>query len=112
MKKLIVLFVSGLMSLTAMAQQSALVGTWQQLDNNGNPTTNVKIFMPDGKLLGQCFNDEFTVSSVWFMSNYKVLNDSSYVDHEFYHSNILYQHDYFFTFHKESDNVLVTSYID
>ena len=112
MKKLFVLIVSGLLSLTAMAQQSALVGTWQQLDNNGNPTTNVKIFMPDGKLLGQCFNDDFTVSSVWFMSNYKVVNDSSFVDHEFYHSNILYQRDYFFTFHKESDNVLVTSYID
>ena len=112
MKKLFVFFASGLFSLTAMAQQSSLIGTWQQLDNNGNPTTNVKIFMPDGKLLGQSFNDDFTASSVWFMSNYKVLNDTSYVDHEFYHSNINYQRDYFFTFHKESDSVLVTSYID
>ena len=112
MKKLFVLLVSGMLSLTVSAQQSALIGAWQQLDNNGNPTTNVKIFMPDGKLLGQSFNDDFTVSSVWFMSNYKVLNDTSYVDHEFYHSNINYQRDYFFTFHKESDSVLVTSYID
>lgn len=112
MKKLFVLIASGLLSLTATAQQSALIGTWQQLDANGNATTNVKVFMPDGKLLGQCFNDDFTVSSVWFMSNYKVLNDTSYVDHEFYHSNILYQRDYFFNFHKESDSVLVTSYTD
>ena len=81
MKKLFVLFVSGLLSLTATAQQSDLVGSWQLLDANGNPRTYVKVFMPDGRLLGQSFNDDFTVSSVWFMSNYKVLNDSSYVDH-------------------------------
>ena len=97
MKKLFVLFVSGLLSLTATAQQSDLVGSWQLLDANGNPRTYVKVFMPDGKLLGQSFNDDFTVSSVWFMSNYKVLNDSSYVDHAFYHSNILYERDYFMT---------------
>ena len=59
MKKQLVLFVSGLLSLTAMAQQSALIGSWQQLDANGFPTTNVKVFMPDGKLLGQCFNNDF-----------------------------------------------------
>ena len=112
MKKLFILFVSGLLSLTATAQQSVLIGSWQQLDSNGFPTTNVKVFMPDGKLLGQCFNEDFTVSSVWFMSNYKVLNDTSFVDHEFYHSNISYQHDYFFTFYKENDSVLVTKYID
>ena len=112
MKKLLVLIASGLLSLTATAQQSALIGTWQQLDANGNPTTNVKIFMPDGKLLGQSFNDDFTASSVWFMSNYKMLNDTSYVDHAFYHSNILYERDYFFTFHKENDSLLVSTYID
>lgn len=112
MKKLFVLFVSGLLSLTATAQQSDLVGSWQLLDANGNPRTYVKVFMPDGRLLGQSFNDDFTVSSVWFMSNYKVLNDSSYVDHAFYHSNILYERDYFVTFHKESDSLLVSTYID
>ena len=112
MKKQLVLFVSGLLSLTAMAQHSALIGSWQQLDANGFPTTNVKVFMPDGKLLGQCFNNDFTMSSVWFMSNYKVLNDSSIVDHEFYHSNPFYQRDYFFTFHKENDSVLVSTFID
>lgn len=112
MKKLFVLFASGLLSLTAAAQQSVLEGTWQQLDSSGFPTTNVKVFMPDGKLLGQCFNNDFTSSSVWFMSNYKMLNDSSYVDHEFYHSNPFYQHDYLFTFHKENDSILVTSYVD
>ena len=109
MKKLLVLIASGLLSLTATAQQSSLIGTWQQLDANGNPTTNVKIFMPDGKLLGQSFNDDFTASSVWFMSNYKMLNDTSYVDHAFYHSNILYERDYFFTFHKENDSLLVST---
>ncbi len=112
MKKLFVLFVSGLLSLTATAQQSDLVGSWQLLDANGNPRTYVKVFMPDGKLLGQSFNDDFTVSSVWFMSNYKVLNDSSYADHAFYHSNILYERDYYVTFHKESDSLLVSTYID
>ena len=112
MKKLFVLFVSGVLSLTATAQRSALIGTWQQLDANGNATTNVKIFMPDGKLLGECFNNDFTASSVWFMSNYKVLNDSTYADHAFYHSNPFYQRDYLFTFHKENDSVLVSQYID
>ena len=112
MKKLFVLFVSGLLSLTATAQQSDLVGSWQLLDANGNPRTYVKVFMPDGRLLGQSFNDDFTVSSVWFMSNYKVLSDTSYVDHAFYHSNILYERDYFVTFHKESDSLLVSTYID
>lgn len=112
MKKLFVLIATGLLSLTAVAQQSVLEGTWQQLDSSGFPTTNVKVFMPDGKLLGQCFNNDFTASSVWFMSNYKMLNDSSYVDQEFYHSNPFYQHDYLFTFHKENDSILVTSYVD
>lgn len=112
MKKLFVLIATGLLSLTAAAQQSVLEGTWQQLDSSGFPTTNVKVFMPDGKLLGQCFNNDFTASSVWFMSNYKMLNDSSYVDQEFYHSNPFYQHDYLFTFHKENDSILVTSYVD
>ena len=112
MKKLFVLIATGLLSLTAVAQQSVLEGTWQQLDSSGFPTTNVKVFMPDGKLLGQCLNNDFTASSVWFMSNYKMLNDSSYVDQEFYHSNPFYQHDYLFTFHKENDSILVTSYVD
>ena len=52
MKKLCVLIAVCAMSLMAMAQKSELVGTWQQLDANGNPTTQVKVFMPDGKLLG------------------------------------------------------------
>ena len=50
MKKLCVLIAVCAMSLMAMAQKSELVGTWQQLDANGNPTTQVKVFMPDGKL--------------------------------------------------------------
>ena len=112
MKKLFVLIVSGLLSLRAMAQQSALIGSWQLLDANGFPTTNVKVFMPDGKMLGQSFNSDFTGSSVWFMSNYKVLNDTSYVDHAFYHSSPYYQRDYFVTFYKENDSVLVSTYTD
>jgi hypothetical protein len=112
MKKLLFLFASGLLSLTATAQQSALIGSWQQLDADGNGTTNVKVFMPDGKSLGQSFNSDFSASSVWFMSNYKVLNDTSYVDQEFYHSNLFYQRDYFFTFHKENDSILVTRFVD
>ena len=112
MKKLFVLIVSGLMSLTVSAQQSALTGAWQRLDPNGNPTASVVVFMPDGKCLGQSFNDDFTVSSVWFMSNYKVLNDSSYVDQVFYHSNPFYQHDDYYTFHKENDSILVTQNVN
>ena len=112
MKKLFVLFLSGVLSLTATAQEASLVGTWQQLDSNGFPTTSVKVFMPDGKLLGQSFNEDFTVSSVWFMSNYKMLNDSSYIDHAFYHSSPYYQRDYYFTFYMENDSVLVSKYID
>lgn len=112
MKKLLVLFASGLLTLTALAQKSSLVGSWVMLDSKGFPTTSVKTFMPDGKLLGQSFNSDFTVSSVWFMSNYKMLNDTSFVDHAFYHSDINYQRDFFFTFHMENDSVLATSYID
>ena len=101
MKKLCVLIAVCAMSLMAMAQKSELVGTWQQLDANGNPTTQVKVFMPDGKLLGLSFNADFTVSSVWFMSEYKVLNELAYVDHSLYHSDINYQRDYYFTYYKE-----------
>ena len=112
MKKLLVLFASGLLTLTALAQKSSLEGTWVMLDSKGFPTTSVKTFMPDGKLLGQSFNSDFSASSVWFMSNYKILNDTSYVDHTIYHSNINYEHDYRFTFHMESDSVLVSSYLN
>lgn len=112
MKKLIVLFASALLTLTATAQQSVLEGTWVMLDSSGFPTTSVKVFMPDGKQLGLSFNSDYTNSSVWFMANYKVLNDTSYVDQAFYHSDIAYQHDYHFTFRKENDSILVTRYID
>ena len=56
MKKLCVLIAVCAMSLMAMAQKSELVGTWQQLDANGNPTTQVKVFMPDGRLFGFYLN--------------------------------------------------------
>ena len=112
MKKLFVLFALTVLSLTGMAKESALEGTWVMLDANGFPTTYVKVFMPDGKQLGLSFNSDYTNSSVWFMSNYKVLNDTSYVDHAFYHSDIAYQHDYFFTYHKENDSILATTYVD
>ena len=105
MKQLFVFIASSVLSLTASAQQNGLVGMWQQLDSNGFPTTQVKVFMPDGKELGLSYNSDFTNSSVWFMSNYKVLNDTSYVDQAFYHSNIAYQHDYLFTFYKENDSI-------
>ena len=98
--------------MMAMAQKSALVGAWQQLDANGRPTAQFKFFMPDGKELGLSYNSDFTNSSVWFMSDYTMLNDSSYVDHTFYHCEIGYQRDYFFTFHQENDSVLVTKYVD
>lgn len=112
MRKLCVMIAVCSMSLMAMAQKSELVGTWQQLDGNGNPTTQVKVFMPDGKLLGLSFNADFTNSSVWFMSDYKVLNELAYEDHSIYHSNINYQRDYYFTYYKENDSVLVTRYAD
>ena len=112
MKKLFALIVSSVLSLTAMAQQNRLVGMWQQLDSKGFPTTQVKVFMPDGKQLGLCYNSDFTNSSVWFMSKYTVLNDTSFVDQEFYHSNIAYQHDYYFTYHMENDSIMVTKYMD
>ena len=112
MKQLFVFIASSVLSLTASAQQNGLVGMWQQLDSNGFPTTQVKVFMPDGKELGLSYNSDFTNSSVWFMSNYKVLNDTSYVDQAFYHSNIAYQHDYLFTFYKENDSIMVSKYID
>ena len=112
MKKLLVFFAVCLLSLSSMAQQSVLEGTWVMLDSKGFPTTAVKVFMPDGKQLGLSFNSDYTFSSVWFMSYYKVLNDTSYVDQAFYHSDIAYQHDYLFTYYKESDSILVTRYVD
>ena len=112
MKQLCAMIAVCTMSLMAMAQKSELVGTWQQLDVNGNPTTQVKVFMPDGKLLGLSFNADFTTSSVWFMSNYKVLNELAYVDHSIYHSNINYQRDYYFTYFRENDSILVSRYAD
>lgn len=112
MKKLSALLAACLLSLTGMAQKSVLEGTWVQLDANSFPTTNVKVYMPDGKELGLSFNSDYTNSSVWFMSNYHVLNDTSFVDQTFYHSNIYYQRDYFFTYHMVNDSVLVTSYTD
>ena len=112
MKKLLVFFAANLLALTGMAQESVLKGSWVMLDANGFPTSYVKVFMPDGKQLGLSFNSDYTNSSVWFMSNYKVLSDTSYVDQAFYHSDIAYQHDYLFKYHKESDSILVTRYID
>lgn len=112
MKQLFVLIASSILSLTATAQQTELVGMWQQLDGDGKPTTQVKAFMPDGKLLGLSYNSDFTNSSVWFMSDYKPLNELAYIDHAFYHSNIDYQRDYFFTYAFESDSIMVTKYAD
>ena len=112
MKHVIAFFAASLLSLSGMAQKSALEGTWVMLDSQGFPTTSVKVFMPDGKQLGLSFNSDYTNSSVWFMSDYKMLNDTSYVDHAFYHSDIAYQRDYFFTFHKENDSILVSTYTD
>lgn len=112
MKKWFILLAVCTLPMMAMAQKSALVGAWQQLDANGRPTTQFKFFMPDGRLLGLSYNSDLTNSSVWFMSDYTVLNDTSYVDHAFYHSNIGYQRDYLFTFHQENDSVMVTNYVD
>lgn len=110
MKKLFVLFVSGLLSLTGMAQKSSLVGTWQLLDANGFPTTSVKIYMPDGKLLALSFNSDFSNSSVWFMANYEVLSDTSFVERAFYHSNIIYQDNSYITYRQENDSLRITYY--
>lgn len=112
MKNLFFPFALCLVSLTASAQMHELVGMWQQLDKNGNPTTQVKAFMPDGKLLGLSYNSDFTNSSVWFMSYYDMLNELAYVDHSIYHSDIAYEHDYFFTYSFESDSVMVSRYAD
>lgn len=112
MKKLLVFIAVCSLSMMATAQNSVLVGAWQQLDADGRPTTQFKYFMPDGKLLGLSYNKDYTNSSVWFMSDYKVLNDSSFVDHAFYHCDIMFQRDYYFTFHLENDSVMATSYVD
>ena len=112
MKRFQILLAVCFLSLTAVAQQSKLLGSWVQLDANGQLTTQVKSFLPDGRLLGLSMSSDLKNQSVWFMSNYKVLSDTTYVDHAFYHSSINYQRDYFFTYHLESDSVLVTSYID
>lgn len=112
MKRFLGIITASLLSVAGMAQSSELVGTWQMLGNDGQPTTSVKVFMPDGRQLGLSFSRDFSNNSVWFMSNYKMLTDTTYVDHAFYHSDILYQRDFFFTFHKENDSLLVTSYVD
>ena len=112
MKKWLVILAVCALPLTVMAQVSALVGAWQQLDASGRPTHQFKFFMPDGKLLGLSYSSDLSNSSVWFMSDYRQVSDSTFVDHAFYHCEIGYQRDYLFTFHQESDSVMVTRYTD
>ena len=110
MKRLYAIFAACLLSLTVMAQQSSLVGTWQLLDSNGFPTTSAKIFMPDGKLLALSFNSDFSNSSVWFMGSYEVLSDTSYREHVLYHSSINYQCDSYIISHQQNDSMRVTQF--
>lgn len=112
MKKWLVILAVCALPLAVMAQVSALVGAWQQLDASGRPTHQFKFFMPDGRLLGLSYSSDFSNSSVWFMSDYRQLSDSTFVDHAFYHCEIGYQRDYLFTFRQESDSVMVTRYVD
>ena len=110
MKKLYALFLVCSLSLTGLAQKSNLVGTWQLIDANGFPTTSVKVFMPDGKVLGLSFSRDFSNSSVWYMANYEVLSDSTYMEHLLYHSEIFYQCDGYFNYQQLNDSMRVTTY--
>ena len=110
MKRLFVLFVVCSLSLTGLAQRSNLVGTWQLIDANGFPTTSVKVFMPDGKVLGLSFSRDFSNSSVWYMADYEVLSDSTYMEHLLYHSEIFYQCDGYFNYQQLNDSMRVTTY--
>lgn len=110
MKKLYALFLVCSLSLTGLAQRSNLVGTWQLIDANGFPTTSVKVFMPDGKVLGLSFSRDFSNSSVWYMANYEVLSDSTYMEHLLYHSEIFYQCDGYFNYQQLNDSMRVTTY--
>lgn len=99
-----------LLSLTGMAQKTSLEGTWRLYDANNNPTSMVKVFMPDGKVLGLSFNSDFTNSGIWYMSNYEALSDTSFVEHVFFHSDIYYQTDNYFTYHTVGDSLRITNY--
>ena len=112
MNKILIILAACALSMTAAAQQTKLEGSWVQLDGDGRPTTQVKTFLPNGRQIGLSYNKDFTSHSVWFMSNYKVLNDTTYIDHAFYHSDINYQRDYYFTFHLENDSLMTTSYLN
>lgn len=101
-------------SLNALTQTkpTAIEGNWLQLGQNGMPTLYGKTFLPNGRLYGFCLSKDMSNVSTWILADYKVLSDSVYQEHVFFHTTIAYQRDITMTYYLENDSMLVTTYTD
>lgn len=64
---------------------------WNMMSPDGQAPKGGKMFLPDGRMYGYAYNEDGTDISTWIMANYDVVNDSTYVEHIFFHTDITYQ---------------------
>lgn len=98
------------LTMRVQAKPTPLEGMWLQVGQDDVPTLYGKVFLPDGRLYGFCFSKDFKNTATWIMADYKVVDDSVYQEHVFFHSDINYQRDISFNYFKENDSILITSY--
>lgn len=91
MKKTLCTIIACMTFLSLLAQENPLVGMWNMVGPDGQLTKGGKMFLPDGRMYGYGYNDDFTDISTWIMANYDIVNDSTYVEHVFFHTDITYQ---------------------
>lgn len=111
MKKLFATLFASLVAMAGSAQSSPIEGSWIMLTNDGSgPQPFIKNFCPDGRVFGISFSQEFKTQYPWYIGSYKMLDDSTYVEHITYHSNVTFQHDIQFVYKRENDSILITTY--
>lgn len=113
MRRLFAIILTGLFVLSGFAQSSKIEGTWVQMNAEGTRIIpNVKCILPDGKILGLSFSEDFKNKAPWFLGTYEVLDDSTYIEHLTFHSSIAFQRDIKQTYQRLNDSILITSYIN
>ena len=113
MRRLFAIILTGLFVLSGFAQSSKIEGTWVQMNAEGTKIIpNVKCILPDGKILGLSFSEDFKNKAPWFLGTYEVLDDSTYIEHLTFHSSIAFQRDIKQTYQRLNDSILITSYIN
>jgi len=111
MRKLFVMMAACLCVMSGSAQSSKIEGSWIMLTADGkNVQPYLKNYLPNGKIFGVSLSQDMRNQSPWIMGTYEVLSDSTFIEHDEFHSTISYQHDYKFDYRRENDSILFTRY--